>query len=161
MKTGLALLLPMVLLACQRPSTNDASAAEEQNRLDAPVKDVETLPPDETAIVSTDNGATATVPASTKIPESLQGRWGMVPADCDPARADNKGLMTVSADRLAFYESRATLEKVASADPDRFSGDFSFSGEGQSWKAKVTLTRQGDSLTREEDGSRFTYRRCA
>jgi hypothetical protein len=155
-------LLPLALVACQGPpDSNQANAAEQQNQLDAPVKDVETLPPDETAVVETGNGAAAVVPASTKIPEGLHGRWGMVPADCTSTRGDAKGLMTVGADTLTFYESRAKLTNVASADPDRFSGAFAFTGEGQSWTANVTLSREGDTLVRQEEGPRFTYKRCA
>jgi hypothetical protein len=158
----LALLLPLALLACSGPpDDNAANGVEEQRQVDAPVRDVETLPPDETALVDTGNGTVGTVPASTKVSERLHGRWGMVPADCDPARADNKGLMTVTTDTLRFYESRATLAKVTSADPDRFSGTFSFNGEGQEWSADVTLTRDGNTLTRQEEGQRFTYKRCA
>lgn len=160
--TRLILLLPLALIACQGPpEANQTNAAEVQNQLDAPVKDVETLPPDETAVVDAGNGAAAVVPASTKIPESLQGRWGMVPADCTSTRGDAKGLMTVGADTLTFYESRAKLAKVASADPDRFAGQFAFTGEGQNWAANVTLSREGDTLVRQEDGPPFSYKRCA
>lgn len=160
--TKLALLLPLALIACQGPADESrTNAAQLQNQLDAPVKEVETLPPDETAVVDVSNGAAAVVPASTKIPESLHGRWGMVPADCTSTRGDAKGLLTVGADTLTFYESRAKLTKVASADPDRFSGAFAFTGEGQEWTRDVTLGRQGDTLTREEEGQRFTYKRCA
>lgn len=151
------LILPVALAllgACDRAPSPPEPAQ-------SPAQEVETLPPDETAIVQTSDGAAAVVTASTKIPEPLHGRWGMVPADCDPARADNKGLMTVTADTLRFYESRATIAKVSSADPDRFSGTFSFNGEGQQWSAEVTLARSGDVLSRTEGGSRFTYKRCA
>jgi hypothetical protein len=160
--TRLALLLPLVLLACQGPADdNRTNEAQLQNQLDAPVKDIETLPPDETAVVATGNGTAAVAPASTKIPESLHGRWGMVPADCTSTRGDAKGLLTVGADTLTFYESRARLTDVASADPNRFSGAFAFTGEGQTWKANITLSREGDTLVREDEGSRFSYRRCA
>jgi hypothetical protein len=158
--TRLSLFLPLALLACQGPPSA-GQTNEAQNQLDAPVKEIETLPPDETAVVETGNDTAAVVPASTKIPESLQGRWGMVPADCTSTRGDAKGLMTVGADTLSFYESRAKLTDVASADPNRFSGAFAFTGEGQNWTANVTLTRDGDTLVRQEEGPRFTYRRCA
>lgn len=155
-------LLSLALLACSGPpERNTTNAVEEQRQVDAPVRDVETLPPDETALVDTGNGTVGTVPASTKIPERLHGRWGMVPADCDPARDDNKGLMTVTTDTLRFYESRGTVATVTRADPDRFSGTFSFKGEGQEWTADVTLTRDEDTLSRQEGGQRFAYKRCA
>lgn len=160
--TRFALLLPLALIACQGSADQADNAAVEQRQVDAPVKEVETLPPDETAVVDAGNGTAVTVPASTKIPERLHGRWGLVPADCTSTLGDAKGLMTVSADMLRFYESRARVAKVARADPDRFSGTFAFNGEGQEWTADVTLIRQGDTLTREEEeGPSLSYRRCA
>lgn len=149
--TRLFLLPLLALAACQGQTTNEA----------AQPSDVETLPPDETALVNQGDGTAAVVPASTKIPEALQGRWGMTPADCTSTRGDAKGLMTVGADTIGFYESRAALEQVVSAEPDRFAGAFTLTGEGQSWRSEITLIRQDDTLTRAEDGQRFTYGRCA
>jgi outer membrane lipoprotein-sorting protein len=66
--TRLMLLLPLALLACQGPvEDNQTNAAEVQNQLDAPVKDVEVLPPDETVVVETGNGVgTASANAATR-----------------------------------------------------------------------------------------------
>src|SRR6478752_2914554 len=46
-------------------------------------------------------------PAAMAIPAALQGRWGLTPADCMSGRSDAKGLLTIAADGLQFYESRA------------------------------------------------------
>lgn len=154
--------LPLfALAACQAaPEANSVNETEQAN---APVKEVETLPPDETTVVDQGNGATAMVPASTKIPKPLQGRWGLVPADCTSTRGDAKGLLTVTADTLTFYESRAQLKAVTSADPDRFVGSFAFSGEGQTWTRTETLALQGTTLLRsdEEVTTPLRYSRCA
>ncbi|HEV2569801.1 hypothetical protein [Sphingomonas sp.] len=159
--TRVLLLLSMLLAACQQPSTNDAAASEEQKRLDAPVEDVDALPVDETAAAAVGEGDGApALPTATHIPESFWGRWGMVPADCTSNRGDAKGLLRIDANRLYFYESKAMLDRIIAGTPDRFEGIFGFGGEGQEWTAKVTLIRQGNTLVREEEGPRFTYRKC-
>lgn len=162
--------LPLILLAaCQAgpPSTNDA--ATEQQQADAPIRNIEDVPVDETAAAAAGEGdgappvaAAKAEPASTAaIPVAFHGRWGMVPADCTSTRGDAKGLLVIDADKLSFYESRARPRRITASAPNRVQGDFAFSGEGQEWTANVTLTRQGDTLIREEDGPRFTYKRCA
>lgn len=151
----------VVLAACQNQAPVANNASEEQRQAEAPVKDVDVIPADEAAAAAVGEGDGAPPPEQATIPAALHGRWGMTPADCDPARADNKGLMTVTADTLAFYESRARLQAVTSAEPNQLAGRFAFTGEGQNWTADITLTRQGDTLVREEAGPRFTYKRCA
>src|SRR4249919_3881988 len=71
--------------------------------------------------------------AATAIPASLQGRWGLSPADCMPGRSDAKGLLMVGPADLRFYESRAVPTGEISSDADSISGSFAFTGEGQSW----------------------------
>jgi len=106
------------------------------------------------------------------IPVPFRGRWGMVQEDCDTTRDDTKGLMTVTADTLRFWEARATL---AGADA-RVEGDttlvanLSFSGEGQSWRepTRMVLRDDGRTLVRDSagdgrgggQGGTARYRRC-
>ena len=59
-------------------------------------------------------------PASS-IPAALQGRWGLTPADCMPGRSDAKGLLTITADGLRFYESRAVPAADTAADEQSIS----------------------------------------
>jgi hypothetical protein len=98
------------------------------------------------------------------IPQPYQGRWGLVAADCDPARADNKGLMTVAADKLGFYESRATPKQVRQVGGNQIQADLDYSGEGQTWSRVATLTLEegGRVLVREEAGETplLRYQRC-
>jgi hypothetical protein len=156
-----ALLSLLALTACQAPPQGNAANGAEQ--ASAPVKQVETLPPDETAVVEKPDGKPVLVPASTKIPESLQGRWGLVPADCTSTRGDAKGLLTVGADTLVFYESRARLQRIASAAPDRLVGAFAFTGEGQNWTRTETLELKDGALLRsdEEVSTPLRYSRCS
>jgi hypothetical protein len=101
------------------------------------------------------------VPAA-KIPAALQGRWGLTPADCMPGRADAKGLLVISAGDLRFYESRAVPAGNIAADADSISGDFAFTGEGQSWTKYQSLQLQKQGLVRTETKptASFTYAKC-
>ena len=98
----------------------------------------------------------------TELPQPMLGRWGLVPADCEPGRADAKGLITVEPKRLAFYESRGVPEAIVQTAPGAISSDVAFSGEGQSWRKTVRLTTRDDVLIREEDDPQLslTYKRC-
>jgi len=93
-------------------------------------------------------------PDGTGIPAALHGRWGLTAADCIPGRADNKGLMTVTAEGLRFYESRATLARVDERSMTRLMALFDFSGEGYTWQRGQILDLQdgGATLVRREYG---------
>lgn len=101
------------------------------------------------------------------IPAAFHGRWGMVGADCDPARADNKGLLTIAGSRLSFYESRGQAGTIRQVRPDQIAFDLPMSGEGMTWSEPTTLTLldDGKTLVREAKGSpdragAFRYSRC-
>src|SRR5436305_7537544 len=100
-------------------------------------------------------------PASA-IPASLQGRWGLAPADCTGALAEAKGLLVVNANELRFYESRAVPAAGVQTDNQSISGNFNFSGEGRSWSKFETLELQRDKLVRTESNptASFTYAKC-
>ncbi|WP_165912335.1 hypothetical protein [Novosphingobium sp. PhB165] len=106
-------------------------------------------------------------PLPSEIPESLRGRWGLVNGDCTSTRGDAKGLLTIDATRLTFYESVASLGTVKSAADDAIEAEFAFSGEGQSWKLDVSLASPdgGHTLVRKDTGpdaapETLTYTRC-
>ena len=106
--------------------------------------------------------------AKTTIPAALQGRWGINEADCTTTNGDDKGLITVSADQIRFYESTARLGKISESSDTRIVADFSFSGEGQTWSKGMTLDVQdgGKTLIRRETGEDAMpgpqrYRKCA
>ena len=129
-------------------SPETAGAAIEQtpaNLMDDPNNSVVPIRPDDVTRVE------QTVSA---IPAAFTGRWGMVANDCDPQRADNKGLLTVAADKLSFYESRAVPGNIRLASPNKLTTDLAFSGEGQTWQqtARLTLMDDGKTLIREAIG---------
>jgi hypothetical protein len=105
--------------------------------------------------------------SASEIPASARGRWGLVPKDCTSKLGDAKGLLTVSAGQLKFYESVAKLGKVKEAGDGHFRATFQYSGEGQSWTQDVVLevADGGKTLIRRDYGpdaapSPQTYTRC-
>ncbi len=99
----------------------------------------------------------------THIPSTLWGRWALVPADCEPGRSDAKGLLRIDDNRLYFYESRATLDRIIAASPSRFEASYGFSGEGSTWDAVQVLELSGGKLRRTATGDQpvdLTYSRC-
>ena len=107
-------------------------------------------------------GATQASDPSQLIPTSLHGRWGLTPMDCTSTKGDAKGLLIVSANDLKFYESRAVPTQTAQSGTDSISGDFNYSGEGQTWTKFESLKAKGDMLVRTESNptASFTYARC-
>ncbi|MCC2979236.1 hypothetical protein [Sphingomonas sp. IC4-52] len=97
-----------------------------------------------------------------RLPTVFVGRWGLVPADCTSTRGDNKGLMTVTPDRLAFYESRATITRLEGVSPTELRATLAFTGEGQEWREETGLVLEdgGRVLVRVVDGERLRYTRC-
>lgn len=108
--------------------------------------------------------APSATPASlSAFPATFQGRWGLVAADCQPGRADAKGLMEVGATTLRFYESRATATALTRPRPARVEARLAFTGEGQEWTRVNALTLINDNtLVREErdPATSLRYARC-
>ncbi len=172
-----AALLPVMLLAaCSGGETannesSGGSAAVEPTPNDLTVDPQNTLvpldPPGNGAAVSPVPLPTASPSPIVAIPANFAGRWGMVANDCDPKRADNKGLLTITGNRLAFYESRGEATKLRRTQPTQIAFDLPMSGEGMTWSEPTTLTLldDGKTLVREVTGSpdragSFRYSRC-
>jgi hypothetical protein len=106
--------------------------------------------------------------ADDAIPPLLRGRWGLVAADCTSTAGDAKGLLTIGAKQLKFYESVARLGAIKSVSADAVTAGFAFSGEGQSWTLQVALSTPdgGETLVRKDTGpdaapQPLTYKKCA
>ena len=99
---------------------------------------------------------------STPIPAALQGRWGLTPGDCTSALGDAKGLLVINNRELRFYESRAVPSPGVAADDDSISGNFAYTGEGQSWTKFETFELRNNSLIRTESNpaASYTYAKC-
>lgn len=96
------------------------------------------------------------------IPAVLQGRWGLTPADCTSTRGDAKGLLVITGDALQFYESRAVPVRSIETGTNSISGQFTFTGEGQTWTKYESLKFQDDGLVRTERNpvASYTYAKC-
>jgi hypothetical protein len=111
------------------------------------------------------DGATPVAVDEAGIPSMLRGQWGLVPADCEPGRADAKGLLTVSADKLKFYESVGTLGEATERTPQSVRASFAFTGEGMTWSREMSLVVDGTTLVRTEYGPEampepLSYTKC-
>lgn len=106
-------------------------------------------------------------PLPTTFPAAMAGRWGLVPADCTSQRGDNKGMITITANEIRFYESVAAISEASERTDDRLRAKMAFEGEGMQWTREVTLALKpaADQLVLEEFGSDAvpgprTYSRC-
>ena len=154
----LSLLTVLTIAACSRGDPVDDPA---NNSIGLP--DINAAAPSASGEPHVDTTPAKPLPAAAeKIPAALQGRWGLTPADCTPGRADAKGLLTISASDLKFYESRAVPTEGANGDTDSFGGDFAFTGEGQSWTKYQALKLNKAVLVRTETNpsASFSYAKC-
>lgn len=125
--------------------------ADEPEPVDAPLKKVES---------TSDAGGKA-------IPATIRGRWGLVAADCTSTKGDAKGLLTIDATNLRFYESHGELVRVREHAANRIVADYKFSGEGMEWDQQMLLDVRGDgkTLIRRDYGEGASgpmrYTRCA
>ena len=163
-RAPLTLLATAALLALA--ACDSGTPAEE-----APAPDAEA--PAETAATSAADTppALTAAPSNTQLPAAMQGRWGLVPADCEPGRADAKGLLVIAPRRLEFYESAATLTDISESapgpTPTSVRAAFAFTGEGMSWQRDMALAVEqgGEVLVRREYGEDaatepFRYTKC-
>lgn len=157
---ALAALPALALAACDAAPTDDTAADADTTETPAPVEPDSTTPADDGAAAP--DGDTASIPAA------LQGRWGLVAADCTSTRGDAKGLIEVAGDTITFYESRATLGDIAERSDDSIRAIFSFTGEGMTWTRDMALAAQdgGEALVRTEYGEDamadpLRYSRCS
>lgn len=165
MKRAILIGLMLAATACAKRDPV-ADGANEATILPAPT---ESNASDPTGAPPPDNAASPAVPGTAPatpaaaIPAALHGRWGLTPGDCTSTRGDNKGLLTVSADSLKFYESRAVPTGNTQSSATSFSADYTFTGEGMTWTRYQTLERKGDKLVRtlSTPMESFTYAKCA
>src|SRR5687768_3461346 len=126
----------LLLISCGRPEPV-ADEAENAETLPPPPGDNATDP---SGAAPPPNSATSPKPANgpapaaaATIPAAMHGRWSLTPGDCTSTRGDAKGLLTITATELRFYESRAVPVGDVDTSADSISGDFAFTGEGMEW----------------------------
>ena len=153
----LVFFLMLAVVACSKHDPVDSRA----NATDLPA--INDAVPDATGAPPA-NAAPASRPSTPagSIPAPLHGRWGLTPMDCTSTRGDAKGLLVVGPSEVRFYESRAVPAPDTQTGTDSISGDFSFTGEGQTWTKFEALALQKQELVRTESNpmASFTYARC-
>ena len=165
-------LIAAAALALLSAGCRDQAPTEQQNG-DAARTDIDVLPADESVSTPTNDLVTGVIdtpprenaPApnpKTAIPSVLHGRWGVTPSDCSSERGESKGLITISAASISFYESVARPAEIYKATPTSIHGEFAFIGEGMAWTNPMRWSVDGNKLTRidSEEESRLVYTRC-
>jgi len=149
MKAIILPLLALATLAACDSGTQGSDITAEEAAANGQLADNSSVAP--TSRPSESAGETS---APTEIPAVIQGRWGMVAADCEPGRDDAKGLLTITAGKLEFYESVGTLDAITESAPTRIRASFQFEGEGMTWQRDMVLDVQdeGATLIRREYG---------
>src|SRR3546814_12730037 len=117
MKLMIAAVSILGLEACNPAATTNDAAPPYESADDAMVANTPVSVP-KNALVPETNAVDA-VETATVLPVDFQGRWGLVANDCDPARDDNTGLMTVAADTLNFYKTPGVVKMLTDASPTK------------------------------------------
>lgn len=97
-----------------------------------------------------ESGGEAPAPAQTasdgQIPPRFWGQWRTNRKSCDDRR-DTMGV-TISADRLLFYESEGRVKKVRETGPNALTLSADYTGEGESWSrwSSLNLTDKDELL---------------
>ena len=155
----LSIALVAALAACGKPDpvANGANAVTALPATANEASPTPAGPPAETAPAASGDHSSA-----TPIPRALQGRWGLTPGDCTSALGDAKGLLVINGSELRFYESRAVPSPGVTADRDSITGNFAFTGEGQSWTKFETFELRNNSLIRTESNpaASYSYAKC-
>ena len=153
---GCVMMVAVVACSKRDPVDSQANAAG-LPALNEPAPNATGAPPRNAA-----EPASAVPGKASAIPAALHGRWGLTPLDCTSTAGDAKGLLVIGPSDLKFYESRAVPGPDAQTGTDSISGDFSFTGEGQTWIRFEALELKGQELVRTESNpvASFTYARC-
>ena len=152
-----ALIAAAAAIALGACGTDDSPVAEHANE-GAPSPDAALANDARAAEIANQSSGTIGGP----IPAPLHGRWGLTPAACEAPPGSAEGLLVVSAENLLFYESRAVPVGGIETSGNSISGEFAFTGEGQTERRFQSLQLQGDQLVRTGNGpaASFTYVRC-
>ncbi|MGE8132983.1 hypothetical protein ACQKO5_05190 [Novosphingobium subterraneum] len=147
MKQSALLLLaaPLALAACSDPSPEPGASATPS--LAPTVSESEAMVPPVSPAAS--------APAADGVfPVAMRGKWGVNAADCNPARGDDKGAITVGERSVKFYESVGEIASVKDIDRNTLRAVFDYEGEGMKWQrdASYKLEDGGKTLVLTEFG---------
>ncbi|MGV3731184.1 MAG: hypothetical protein ACO1NN_10545 [Sphingopyxis sp.] len=161
----------LLLAACS--GGQDEETAPEDSAAISPVQKAERPAPAETQTAGADADAPAPDEDGARvdgdtIPTAIRGRWALKVADCTAKKGTDLTALTIDAANLRFYESHGELARVQESDANRIVADYRFSGEGEEWDRRMTLTLAdgGKTLVRRDTGEgaaagAMRYTRCA
>lgn len=163
---GPALAIGMVcsLAACNNKAPEENSSPDSPQTVGDGAPNMDALP-----AIPKPEQLDSDSPIATRgtIPIPMQGRWGLVPADCTSTAGDAKGLMIVKPTELKFYESVGKLGNVSESSTNSIKANYSFSGEGMNWdrEQSMVLENNGKTLVRNEFGqdaapAPLRYKKC-
>ena len=161
----------LLLAACG--GGQDGETGPEDSAAISPVQKAEHPEPAETQTAGGDAEAPAPDDVGARvggdtIPSAIRGRWALKAADCTARKGTDLTALTIDATDLRFYESHGELVRVRESDANRIVADYRFSGEGEEWDRRMTLTLAdgGKALVRRDAGEgavagAMRYTRCA
>ncbi|MBB5697482.1 hypothetical protein [Sphingomonas yantingensis] len=155
-----AVALSLLLAACGSAGDDSESnlsvAVPEASPTSEPVTEPAETPAPEPSPMETP----AATGALTAIPVEWQGVW----AGRDGCARSATMRLSVVPDRLVFYEAEGVASEIERRAPREIALKLAMSGEGEAWerRAVLTLSEDGERLTRAEAGmDAVTYTRCA
>ncbi len=155
-----ALALTLLLAACGSAGDDSESnlsvAVPEASPTTEPAPEATETP----AIEPSPTETPVATGALTTIPVEWQGVW----AGRDGCARSATMRLRVASDRLIFYEAEGLASEIERRAPREIALKLAMSGEGEAWdrRAVLTLSEDGERLTRTEAGmDAVTYTRCA
>jgi hypothetical protein len=156
MRFALLLLAAAGLAGCDSASVNetaDGAPVQPGSSSGDPAPPSDGAPP----AAASAEGPAAPAAKATAIPAAFLGVYDQSAETC--ARPSEYRL-TVSAGELKFHESIGTVRSVAVEGPNIVSIEADYQGEGESWRTRQRLARDGDRLTISGDGNSTVRVRC-
>ncbi|BBB13338.1 hypothetical protein [Sphingopyxis sp. FD7] len=161
----------LLLAACG--GGQDGETGPEDSAAISPVQKAERAAPPEMPTAGVNAEAPAPDEDGARVdgdthPPAIRGRWALSAADCTARKGADLTVLTIGATDLRFYESHGELVRVRESDANRIVADYRFSGEGEQWDRRMTLTLAdgGKALVRRDMGEgavagAMRYTRCA
>ena len=135
---GFSVLAIALLVGCSgepdQPARNESSDSNVVTEIDVDQPNFEGNRDNATAETA---GSPADVSRDGDVPARFQGQWRVNRKSCDNPR-DTMGV-TITADRLLFYESEGKVRAVRDTGQDSLAVSADYTGEGDSWSRWSTL----------------------
>lgn len=148
-----ALAIALLACACSRTPAPEAPVARGDS---APAR-AQTPPPAAAPSPAPAPAPVDTPPGATTIPDRFRGTWAADAAACNAPGHESH--LRVSADGVAFHESRGTL-RSAREDGDTLVAVLMLTGEGNSWESTRRFTLSSDGTRLHDADSGMTRVRC-